>query len=147
VLASGTGVLSYPPSLHSVHADHGAVSAALLDAHGNYLQYLNATPEQGGEDLSDWCSFRIAHLRDEASVSVHEEACVVGLSFRGGKGSCVIDDYVTRFKHNHFREIACFVKGRGAGSVIVAAAPAARWERLGPQLERAVAAYEIKPGR
>src|SRR6516162_9138627 len=45
--------------------------------------------------------------------------------FRGGTGSCVIDDYTTRVGAHHFQEIACLVRGRHNGSVIVAAAPVA----------------------
>ena len=65
------------------------------------------------------------------------------LPFRGGRGSCVIDDYVTRVRGHHFREIACFVQGANASSVVVVAAPIALWSRNGPWLERVIAAYEV----
>jgi len=142
-LQSGNAVLWYPPSLHPVHGDAGSVSAALRDRNGNYLAYLNSTPKQGDERLSTWPDFRLGILREE-QTSVHEIARAYGLSFRGGMGSCVIDDYVTRVKHHHFREIACFVLAHGAGSVVVAAAPSSDWGRVGARLERAVAAYEVK---
>jgi hypothetical protein len=66
-----------------------------------------------------------------------------GLAFRGGTGSCVIDDYVTQVKSHHFHEIACLVLGQGTGGVVVATAPPSEWERVGPQLERAISAYEV----
>jgi hypothetical protein len=52
----------------------------------------------------------------------------------------VIDDYLTRLEI-HYREIACFVQGRTAASVVVAAALQSEWARAAPVLERAVAAY------
>ena len=140
-LPSGSAVLLYPPSMHVIRSDSGSVSAA-QGRSGNYLAYLNATPQQGDEQLSTWPAFRVSRLRDENGEPVHVDARAFGLSFRGGKGSCVIDDYFTRKKRRRFREIACFVKGRGAGSVIVAAAPPAEWGRVGPELKRAVADYE-----
>lgn len=146
-LPAGTGVLWYPPALHPVHSDAGSVSAGELDRNGNDLAYLNATPKQGDERLSTWPAFRLARLREEQGPSVYEDAHATGLSFRGGKGSCVIDHYVTRVKHHQFREIACFVTSHaGRGSVVLAAAPPSEWARVGPQLQRAVAAYDVKPG-
>jgi hypothetical protein len=140
-LPSGSAVLSYPPSMSRIHSDPGSISAA-QGRSGNYLAYLNATPQQGNEQLSTWPAFRVSKLREENGEPVHVDARTSDLSFRGGKGSCVVDDYFTRNKRRRFHEIACFVKGRGAGSVIVAAAPSAEWGRAGLQLERAVAAYE-----
>jgi hypothetical protein len=68
----------------------------------------------------------------------------IGLYFRGGTGSCLIDDYVTRIGAHHYQEIACLVQGRTSASVIVAAAPAAMWAQARPLLLRAVAAYLIR---
>jgi hypothetical protein len=90
--------------------------------------------------LSDWPDFRIHHNRGE-SKAVHEDARAVGLSFLGGKGSCVIDHYTTRFKDNHYREIACFVQGHSKATVVVAAALESRWPHVAKLLERAVSAY------
>ena len=66
------------------------------------------------------------------------------VKFRGGTGSCVIDAYVTRIGGHHYQEIACLVQGRTSASVIVAAAPAARWAQARPLLFRAVAAYLVR---
>ena len=93
--------------------------------------------------MSNWPSFRIAHLTGEGDVSVHEDAHASGLTFRGGRGSCVIDDYITHVKAHHYREIACFVQGRATASVIVAAALASAWPKYAPELKRAVEAWQV----
>ena len=72
---------------------------------------------------------------------MHEDAHALDLRFRGGTGSCVIDDYVTYLDANHYREISCFVRGETGGSVVVAAALQARWAHSAALLERAVSAY------
>ena len=71
-------------------------------------------------------------------------AAAEGVQFRGGIGSCVIDDYRTRIGGHHYQEIACLVQGHTSASVIVAAAPAAGWARARPLLLRAVAAYLVR---
>lgn len=63
------------------------------------------------------------------------------MPFRGGTGSCVEDTYVTRVGGHRYREIACLVAGTRGSSVLVAAAPAASWDRYRPVLEQAVDAY------
>ncbi len=143
VLPSGSAVLFFPPSMRPIHSDVGSVSAA-QGSSGHYVAYLNATPQQGNEQLSTWATFRLERLREENGEPAQEVARAVGLAFRGGKGSCVIDDYFTRHKLRRFREIACLVRGRSTGSVVVAAAPTADWARVGPRLERAVAAYQAR---
>jgi hypothetical protein len=141
-LPSGAAVLFYPPSLHPISGDAGTVSAARKTASGRTLVYLNSTPKQGDERLATWPAFRLGHTRDE-SLDVHADGQALGLRFRGGTGSCVIDDYVTRVKSNHYREIACLVQGRTSASVIVAAALQSEWKQALPLLERAVAAYRV----
>jgi hypothetical protein len=143
VLPPGSAVLFFPPSMRPIHADAGSVSAA-QGTSGHYVAYLNATPQQGPEQLSTWATFRLERLREENGEPVHEVARASDLAFRGGKGSCVIDDYFTRHKLRQFREIACLVRGRSAGSVVVAATPRADWGRIGPQLERAVSFYQAR---
>jgi hypothetical protein len=143
VLPSGSAVLFFPPSMRPIHADAGSVSAA-QGSSGHYVAYLNATPQQGNEELSTWATFRLERLREENDEPAHEVARAFDLAFRGGKGSCVIDDYFTRHKLRRFREIACLVKGRSTESVLVAATPRADWSRVGPRLERAVAAYQAR---
>ena len=143
-LPDETAVLSYPPTLRRVISDSDAVSAAQLGPGGAYLLYLSATPRQGGENLQNWAAYRLRVLRAEDASSVREDAAATGLAFSGGTGSCVIDDYVTRIGAHHFEELACLVHGRSGASVIVAAAPAARWAQSRPLLLRAVAAYRVR---
>jgi hypothetical protein len=143
-LPDGTAVLSYPPALRPIAGDRGTVSAALRSPAGAYLLYLNSTPRQGGENLRNWAGFRLRLLASDDASSDHEDDAATGLKFRGGTGSCMIDDYVTRIGAHHYREIACLVQGRIAASVVVAAAPAARWASARPLLEQAVAAYSVR---
>jgi hypothetical protein len=141
-LPSGGAILAYPPSLVPIRGDKTSVSVAKRDASKRILVYLNATPKQGNESLRNWPDFRIAHARSEDDA-VHEDARALGLSFLGGKGSCLIDHYATRVHVNHYREIACFVQGHTTASVVVAAALESEWTRVAPLLERAVSAYRV----
>jgi len=143
-LPNGTAVLSYPPSLRPIAGDKVAVSAARLRTGGTFQLYLNATPLQGTERLAHWAAFRLRLLRSDTAASAHEVAAAQGVKFRGGTGSCVIDDYLTRIRAHHFQEIACLVQGHTSASVIVAAAPAAQWAQARPLLFQAVAAYLVR---
>ena len=143
-LPNGTAVLSYPPSLRRLAGDTDAVSAARLGPGGAFQLYLNATPRQGSERPRGWAAFRLRLLRSDDAASARQDAAAEGIQFRGGTGSCVIDDYVTRIGGHHYEEVACLVQGRTSASVIVAAAPAARWAQARPLLFRAVAAYLVR---
>src|SRR5215471_3866414 len=143
-LPNGTAVLSYPPALHPVAGDKGTVSAAQLSPGGTFQLYLNATPRQGAETLAHWAAFRLRFLRGDSAASAHLDGAAQRVGFRGGTGSCVIDDYTTRAGAHHFQEIACLVQGRHSGSVIVAAAPAATWAQARSLLLRTVAAYQVR---
>lgn len=136
----GTTTLAYPPSWHRIHSDPRTVAAAVVDAHsGLVVEYLNATPVQGGETLQNWANFRPDHNRDEGDSHVQVLASARGLRFRNGRGSCVIDRY--RTPRTSYQEIACLVRGSRGSSVVVAATLATRWRRTASQLERAVSAY------
>ena len=143
-LPNGTAVLSYPPSLRPLSGDRGTVSAAKLGPGGTFQLYLNATPRQGAETLAHWAAFRLKVLRADNVADAHLDAAAQGVRFRGGTGSCVIDDYLTKIGAHHFEEIACLVQGRTSASVIVAAAPAASWAKARPLLFQAVAAYQVR---
>ena len=135
--------MAYPPNMHRVESDKGEVSVAEFSANGTYLLYLNATPRQGSETLSDWADFRVEHLTDDDASSARLIAESHGVRFLGGTGTCVIDAYITRAKSHHFTELACFVQGATSSSVIIAAAPTANWPEAAPVLKRAVAAYQV----
>jgi hypothetical protein len=133
--------LSVPPPLYAVAGDDGTVTAARFGRDGTYLAYLNATPLQGGEHLQGWAGFRLEHLRDDDARSAVEVSSASMLHFRGGTGSCIIDDYVADVGAHRFREIACLVEGGNTGSVVVAATPLSEWARFAPLLDRAIASY------
>ena len=143
-LPNGTAVVSYPPALHPIAGDKGSISAAQLSPKGTFQLYLNATPRQGTETLAHWAAFRLRFLRADSAANAHLDAAAQRVRFRGGTGSCVIDNYTTRVGAHHFQEIACLVQGRHSGSVIVAAAPAASWAQARSLLLRTVAAYQIR---
>ena len=143
-LPGGTGVLSYPPWLHPLPGDAGTVSAGRTGPGGVFQLYLNATPRQGAETLARWAGFRLKFLRADSAADTHLDAAAQGVRFRGGTGSCVIDDYLTKIGAHHFEEIACLVQGGTSASVIVGAAPVALWAKARPELLRAVAAYQVR---
>ena len=75
----------------------------------------------------------------EGDKSVHVIASSSDLTFRSGRGSCVIDDYTT--SKATYREIACLVSGTKSSAVVVAAAPIALWDHQAATLERAVSSF------
>ncbi|MGE5285710.1 MAG: hypothetical protein ACM3ML_00600 [Micromonosporaceae bacterium] len=143
-LPNGTAVLSYPPTTHPVAGDRDAVSVAERGRGGAIVLYLNATPRQSDESLRNWATFRLSRLTADDASSAHKDSAATGVKFRGGTGSCVMDDYITRVGAHHYQEIACLVQGRTGASVIVAAALAAQWKQARPVLQQAVAAYAVR---
>jgi hypothetical protein len=135
----GGATLSYPPGWSRLKTDPGTATAGRLRDGDELIGYLNATPRQGTETLANWSSFRPDHNRDEGDRSVHLIASSTGLRFRGGHGSCVIDQYTT--SRATYREIACLASGARSTAVIVAAAPSASWESQVATLHRAVSAF------
>jgi hypothetical protein len=143
-LPNRSATLSFPPTLQRVQSDAGAVSFARTGPRGEFVSFLNVTPKQGGETLANWSTFRISHLLEDDAASATLESSAQGLTFTGGKGSCVMDHYVTRVGANHFRELACLVQGTHGGSVIVAASPTAKWDLMSGALEQAVEAFQVR---
>jgi hypothetical protein len=142
-LPGGGAVLSYPPSLHQVPGDRGTLSEELTTRPGAVRVFLNVTPRQGDETLGNWTAFRLDHLREDDARSARLDSAATGLRFRGGTGSCVIDDYVTKAGASHFREIACYVRGAHRASVLIAATPDEDWGKYAGLLEQAVSAFTI----
>ena len=136
-LPSGRAMFAYPRPWRPIRTDPGTASVALLGQGRRILGYLNLTPHQGAETRANWPSFRIDHLGDEGSTNVRRIASAHGLSFRSGKGTCVIDSYRTSLAR--YREIACLVAGARSSSVIVGAAPAKTWAQRAETIERAIA--------
>jgi hypothetical protein len=131
--------LAYPPGWTPIKTDPGTASVALLGAGHRIDAYLNATPKQGAETLANWSRFRPDHNGGEGDRSVRVVASARDLSFRSGRGSCVIDTY--RTSKAAYREIACFVAGPSESAVVVAAAPSRLWSAQAATLERAVSSF------
>ena len=146
-LADRSGVLSYPSMLRPMSGDAGTVTYGLNTRAGAALVYLNVTPRQGGETMRNWPGFRAEHLREDGETDVRIDATSGTLSFRGGQGRCVVDDYTTKIHNNHYREIACYVQGASGAhtaSVLIAATRAVTWAQYGTLLERVVNGYAVK---
>ena len=135
----GGASLAYPPGWQAIVTDPGTASVALLGKDGAIDGYLNATPRSGGETLANWARFRPQHNAGEGDRHVRVLAATSEASFRSGRGSCVIDSYVT--SRAAYREIACLVSSPTSNAVIVAAAPSALWSRRAATLQRAVASF------
>src|SRR4051812_383474 len=134
----GGSTFAYPPGWRPIKTDPGTASAALLRG-GRIEGYLNATPRQGGETLADWSRFRPHHNLGEGDRGLRVEAATENVSFRSGRGSCVIDSYTT--SKAQYREIACLVSGPGPSAVVVAAAPVDLWSQQVAALRRAVSTF------
>jgi hypothetical protein len=129
--------MAYPPDWRRQHSDAGTATAVLRAHGGSYLGYVNLTPQQGAETLSNWSSFRIEHNTDEGDRHVRRLAAAASLRFLNGHGSCIKDSYTTAVGARYV-EIACLVAGRSGQSVIVAAAPPAAWGRESLTLESVI---------
>jgi hypothetical protein len=129
--------MAYPPGWQRTHGDPGTATAVLQDAEGRFLGYVNLTPRQGRESLSNWSSFRPAHDADEGDRHVRLLSAATGIHFLTGRGSCVKDSYTTSANASYI-EIACLVSGRRTQTVIVGAAPPRAWRQTSPSIERAI---------
>ena len=139
--ATSRATLFYPPGWKRIPGDVGTVTSALKGEHGLYVGYLNATPRQGAEQLHGWAAFRIDHNREEGDKRVREVAAAEGLRFTNARGSCVVDDYLSKIGSNPYREIACLVSGPSRADVLIAAGRKQNWPALSGTLERAVSAF------
>jgi hypothetical protein len=139
VARSRGGMLAYPPGWRMLVHDPGSAAVALLRGRDRIDAYLDATPKQGAETLANWSRFRPEHNRREGDRGVRLIASATNLTFRSGRGSCVIDQYTT--SKATYREIACLVSGPSSSAVVVAAAPTALWNRHAATLERAVSSF------
>ncbi len=142
-LTGQSATLSYPGSLRHEHGDPGSVTVGSTANSGEVLVYLNVTPKQGGETLHNWPDFRMEHLREDGQSAVHLDGVSGPLSFRGGHGRCVMDNYTTDTHHNRYNEIACIVQGAHATSVLVAATSTATWQAHRALLEKVVSSYQV----
>lgn len=142
-LPDGTARLAVPSGWHAAaRTDAGTITYVRTSEHGQIAGYLNVTPRQGGETLANWATFRPAHNRAEGDRHVVRNGAAGGVRFNGGRGSCVDDSYRTSV--TTYRELACLVAGRRASTVIVAAAPRARWTAERADLVGALDAYAVR---
>jgi hypothetical protein len=138
-IRSGAATLSYPSSWRPISGDSGTVTAALRDRAGLYAGYLNVTPRQGHEQLGGWAAFRTRRNAQDGDGQVHELAAAEGIAFNKARGSCVVDQYLSRVGAHRYRELACIVAGRAHTSVFVGAALLSDWRTLGSVVVRAAA--------
>jgi hypothetical protein len=129
--------MAYPPSWKRIESDPGTATAALLSSQHRFLGYLNLTPRQGNETLTNWPRFRVEHNAEENDRDVRTLTVGTGLRFRTGRGSCVRDAYTTRTGPSYI-ELACLVSGTRGTAVIVGASPPQFWAQISPLLERAI---------
>ena len=113
------------------------MTVSLRDARRRFVGYLNVTPRQGAEQLHGWAAFRTNRNRDEGDGHVNQVADADGLHFRAARGSCVIDDYISRVGSHPYREIACIVKGHRHTDVFIGAGLRQDWNTVRGTLERA----------
>jgi hypothetical protein len=138
-IRSGAATLSYPSRWRPIPGDSGTVTAALRDRAGLYAGYLNVTPRQGQEQLAGWAAFRTRRNAEDGDGQVHELAAAEGIAFTNARGSCVVDQYLSRVGAHRYRELACIVAGRAHTSVFVGAALLSDWHTLGSVVVRAAA--------
>jgi hypothetical protein len=141
--STAQATIAYPPSFSPITGDTGTVSFASRTANGAIRAYLNVTPRQGAERPHGFARFRVRLLGSDDDRDVQQEAAAEGLTFRGGHGSCVMDRYVTRVGHHHYREIACLVAGAHTSAVVVGAAATSAWSEFESQLQLAIASFTI----
>jgi hypothetical protein len=138
--ASGGATLFYPSSWKPIPGDSGTVTAALRDRRGLYRGYLNVTPREGAEQLAGWAAFRIRRNTQEGDRPTRLVAAAENLRFDNARGSCVIDDYLSRVGSHAYREVACIVAGRRYTNVFIGAALVGDWPTLAHIVERAASA-------
>jgi hypothetical protein len=131
------GSIPFPPSWKRIPGDRGTATAALLGGRGAFLGYLNLTPRQGDETLSNWVSFRVEHNAEEGDRHVTTLATTIARQLDNQRWSCVEDTYTTTTGRRYI-EFACLVTNSRSGIVVVGASPPTSWPRISPLLERAI---------
>ncbi len=138
-ISSGAATLAYPSSWKAIPGDKGTVSFAIRDRRGLYLGYLNLTPRQGAEQLAGWAAFRTRRNAEDGDAQVRIVSSREGVMFSNARGSCIVDDYLSRVGRHPYRELACIVSGRHRISVFVGAALVPDWPALGPLIGHSAA--------
>jgi hypothetical protein len=134
-IPSGAAV-AYPPGWTRIHGDPGTATVALLGTGHQIVGYLNLTPRQGAETVTNFAHFRVDHNGDEGDSAIRTLASATNRRFDGGHITCVQDSYATKTGARYV-ELACLVSGRSTVAV-VGAAPPQSWSRVSPLLQRAI---------
>jgi len=140
-IASGGATLAYPSDWKPIPGDRGTVTAALRDSRGLYRGYLNVTPRQGAEQLAGWATFRAVRNTQEGDRRTRVVAAAENLRLDRARGSCVVDDYLSRVGSHPYREVACIFTGSRYTNVFVGATLVRDWPTLGRVVERAASAF------
>ena len=140
-IASGGATLSYPSNWKPIPGDRGTVTAALRDSRGLYRGYLNVTPRQGAEQLAGWATFRAVRNTQEGDRRTRVVAAAENLRLDRARGSCVVDDYLSRVGSHPYREVACIFTGSRYTNVFIGATLVRDWPTLGRVVERAASAF------
>jgi hypothetical protein len=140
-IASGGATLSYPSNWRPIPGDVGTVTAALRDSRGMYRGYLNVTPRQGAERLAGWATFRAERNTQEGDRRTRVVAAAENLRLGSARGSCVVDDYLSRVGSHPYREMACIFTGSRYTNVFVGATLVSDWPTLGRVVERAASVF------
>ena len=140
-IASGGATLSYPSNWKPIPGDRGTVTAALRDSRGLYRGYLNVTPRQGAEQLAGWATFRAVRNTQEGDRRTRVVGAAENLRLGSARGSCVVDDYLSRVGSHPYRELACIFTGSRYTNVFVGATLVRDWPTLGRVVERAASAF------
>jgi hypothetical protein len=130
--------IAFPRGWARIHSDPGTASAALYGPHGTFLGYLNVTPRQGDESLTNWSTFRVKHNGEEGDLGVVALASTSSRPVGDQRVSCVKDAYTTRLR-THYVELACLISGPRTSVVAVGASPPNAWPQISPLLERSIA--------
>lgn len=126
--------LPYPSAWRRISGDPGTASAAVLAATGTIRAYLNVTPAQAPESLSDWTTFRLRHNANDGDRDVRLIRAGSAPGMGRKTSACVTDQYTTT--RTSYRELACLVAPRGArATVLVAAAQPDLWTVERPAFE------------
>jgi hypothetical protein len=142
-ISSGAATVAYPSGWEAIPGDAGTLSFATRRG-ALYVGYLNVTPRQGAEQLTGWARFRTHRNAEEGDKQVRALSSSENVPVANGRGSCVVDDYVSRVGSHPYRELACIVAGRHSASVFVGAALRSDWSTLATVVRQAAAMLVVR---
>jgi hypothetical protein len=78
---------------------------------------------------------------EDGDQRTHIVTAAENLRLGSARGSCVVDDYLSRVGSHPYREVACIFTGNRSTNVFVGATLAGDWPTLGRVVERAASAF------